>query len=80
MYVHVIVCAEQSKLASTSYLDLLRALNVGVTQWISNHVEKNPYVDLTPIFRDYEKHLEAIDLKVHKIMMMMYNTKCISQF
>ena len=61
----VCVCAEQSKVAPpTSYLDLLRALNVGVSKWISNHVEKNPYVDLTPIFRDYEKHLETIDLKV----------------
>lgn len=63
---NVIVYAEQGKPVSTSYLDLLRALNVGVSQWISNHVEKNPYVDLTPIFRDYEKHLETIDLKVMK--------------
>ena len=48
----------------SEYLVQLRALNVGVSQWISSHVEKNPHVDLTPIFRDYEKHLKTIDLKV----------------
>jgi hypothetical protein len=37
---------------------------VGVSKWISSHVEKNPHVDLTPIFHDYEKHLKAIDVKV----------------
>ena len=37
---------------------------VGVSKWISSHVDKNPHVDLTPIFRDYEKHLKAIDTKV----------------
>ena len=25
------------------------------------HVKENPYVDLTPIFRDYEKHLQELD-------------------
>ena len=48
----------------SEYLKQLQALNVGVSKWISTHVEKNPHVDLTPIFKDYEKHLKAIDLKV----------------
>ena len=48
----------------SEYLKQLQALNVGVSKWISSHVEKNPHVDLTPIFRDYEKHLKAIDTKV----------------
>ena len=48
----------------SEYLKQLQALNVGVSKWISSHVEKNPHVDLTPIFKDYEKHLKAIDLKV----------------
>ena len=26
-----------------------------------SHVKENPYVDLTPIFRDYEKHLQELD-------------------
>ena len=49
---------------SSEYLKQLQALNVGVSKWISSHVEKNPHVDLTPIFKDYEKHLKAIDMKV----------------
>ena len=48
----------------SEYLVQLCALNVGVSKWISSHVEKNPHVDLTPIFRDYEKHLKMIDRKV----------------
>ena len=48
----------------SEYLKQLQALNIGVSKWISSHVEKNPHVDLTPIFKDYEKHLKAIDLKV----------------
>ncbi len=49
---------------SSEYWKQLQALNVGVSKWISSHVDKNPHVDLTPIFRDYEKHLKAIDTKV----------------
>ena len=50
---------------NVEYLQQLQALNIGVSKWISGHVEKNPHVDLTPIFRDYEKHLRTIDMKVH---------------
>lgn len=50
--------------SDSEYLNQLKALNVGVTEWISSHVKKNPHVDLTPIFRDYEKHLKTIDAKV----------------
>ena len=46
------------------YLKQLCSLNTSVTQWISEHVDKNPYVDLTPIFKDYETHLSNIDKKV----------------
>ena len=49
---------------SSEYWKQLQSLNIGVSQWISSHVEKNPHVDLTPIFRDYEKHLKTIDMKV----------------
>ena len=49
---------------NSEYWKQLQALNVGVSKWISSHVDKNPHVDLTPIFRDYEKHLKAIDMKV----------------
>jgi nuclear pore complex protein Nup50 len=32
-----------------------------VAKWIKDHVDKNPYCILTPIFKDYEKHLAEIE-------------------
>ena len=46
------------------YLEQLRSLNISVSEWITQHVRQNPFVDLTPIFRDYEVHLKNIDNKV----------------
>ena len=54
---------------SSEYWKQLQSLNIGVSKWISSHVEKNPHVDLTPIFRDYEKHLKTIDMKVCTCML-----------
>ena len=48
----------------SKYLEQLRSLNVSVSEWITQHVRENPFVDLTPIFRDYEGHLKSIDNKV----------------
>ncbi len=50
---------------SKEYLAHLKALNVQVSTWIKNHVDKNPYVFLSPIFKDYEAHLKDIEAK-HK--------------
>ena len=50
----------------SKYLEQLRSLNVSVSDWIAKHVRDNPFVDLTPIFRDYETHLKNIDNKVRK--------------
>ena len=41
----------------------LKALNVQVVKWISSHVDKNPYVFLTSVFKDYDKHLADIEKK-----------------
>ena len=49
--------------ARSKYLQQLKALNESVTKWIKNHVESNPLCILTPIFKDYEKHLEEINKK-----------------
>lgn len=49
---------------SSEYLEQLKSLNRSVSQWISQHVQKNPHVDLTPIFKDYAQHLKNIDAKV----------------
>ncbi|XP_052067390.1 nuclear pore complex protein Nup50-like [Mytilus californianus] len=43
-----------------SYLSSLKNLNESVLSWIKSHVDKNPFCILTPVFNDYEKHLEEI--------------------
>lgn len=45
----------------TTYMSSLRSLNESVLAWIKQHVEKNPYCILTPIFTDYEKHIKTIE-------------------
>ena len=45
------------------YLHQLECLNTSVAEWITQHVQHNPLVDLTPIFRDYEAYLTSLDQK-----------------
>jgi len=45
---------------SKEYLAHLKALNMQVASWINKHLEQNPLVLLTPVFKDYEKHLSEI--------------------
>ncbi|XP_003383249.1 PREDICTED: nuclear pore complex protein Nup50-like [Amphimedon queenslandica] len=45
----------------SKYIKKLCALNESVSQWISDHVKKNPCIDLTPIFEDYKKYLKELD-------------------
>ena len=52
---------DDKKEYSKEYLSHLKALNTQVCQWIKTHVEKNPYVFLTPVFKDYEKHLKDLE-------------------
>eukprot|EP00088_Acartia_fossae_P010353 TRINITY_DN1514_c0_g1_i5.p1 TRINITY_DN1514_c0_g1~~TRINITY_DN1514_c0_g1_i5.p1 ORF type:complete len:856 (+),score=290.21 TRINITY_DN1514_c0_g1_i5:40-2607(+) len=42
------------------YLGQVKSLNLQVTSWINKHVDSNPLVDLTPVFKDYEKHITNI--------------------
>ncbi|XP_072123929.1 nuclear pore complex protein Nup50 isoform X2 [Mobula birostris] len=51
------------KVGSSEYNRQLAALNCSVRDWITKHVNENPLCDLTPIFRDYEKHLTSIEQK-----------------
>jgi len=39
----------------------LKRLNESVTQWIKDHVDRNAYCILTPIFRDYERYLAELE-------------------
>ncbi|XP_076806606.1 nuclear pore complex protein Nup50-like [Clavelina lepadiformis] len=54
---------ETDEKKSLEYDRHLAALNRSVSQWITDHVERNPLCDLSPIFRDYQKHLEDLDEK-----------------
>lgn len=45
------------------YLQELSALNISVLDWIKQHVEENPCIDLTPVFNDYGKHLKDVESK-----------------
>ncbi|XP_051781622.1 nuclear pore complex protein Nup50 [Erpetoichthys calabaricus] len=45
------------------YNKQLAALNRCVRDWITKHVNDNPLCDLSPIFKDYEKHLASIEQK-----------------
>jgi len=45
------------------YLAHLKALNLQVASWINQHLEQNPLVLLTPVFKDYHRHLADITAK-----------------
>lgn len=49
---------------SDSFLINLKALNEGVLVWIQKHLDKNPHVNLSPVFDDYKKHFSEL-LKKH---------------
>ena len=55
----------KSKLSS-SYSENLKKLNESVLSWIKSHVDKNPFCILTPIFKDYEKHLDTLEKEKEK--------------
>ncbi|OCT88043.1 hypothetical protein XELAEV_18016672mg [Xenopus laevis] len=55
--------AALSKPGNLEYNKQLTSLNCSVRDWIVKHVNANPLCDLTPIFKDYEKHLSAIEQK-----------------
>ncbi|KAI5634349.1 NUP50 (Nucleoporin 50 kDa) domain-containing protein [Phthorimaea operculella] len=42
------------------YYTKLKGLNESVSDWIKKHVEETPLCILSPIFKDYEKHLKEI--------------------
>lgn len=48
---------------SSAYLQQLKELNHSVSEWIAKHIKENAFVDLTPIFQDYQTHLSNIDAK-----------------
>ncbi|XP_075712066.1 nuclear pore complex protein Nup50 [Rhinoderma darwinii] len=55
--------APNKSVGSSDYSKQLTSLNYSVRDWIVKHVNNNSMCDLTPIFKDYEKHLSAIEQK-----------------
>jgi nuclear pore complex protein Nup50 len=49
--------------SDSAYMTQLKRLNQEVCEWIKKHINENPYVDLSPIFKDYEKHLLNLEKK-----------------
>ncbi|CAG4941165.1 unnamed protein product [Colias eurytheme] len=43
-----------------NYYKNIQGLNVSVSEWIEKHVKETPLCILSPIFKDYEKHLKDI--------------------
>ncbi|XP_045492581.1 nuclear pore complex protein Nup50 isoform X2 [Colias croceus] len=43
-----------------NYYKNIQGLNVSVSEWIEKHVKETPICILSPIFKDYEKHLKDI--------------------
>ncbi|XP_040593061.1 nuclear pore complex protein Nup50-like [Mesocricetus auratus] len=51
--------------AASVYHRQLTGLNCSVRDWIVKHVNANPFCDLTPVFKQYEKYLVAIEKQLH---------------
>ncbi|XP_046860970.1 LOW QUALITY PROTEIN: nuclear pore complex protein Nup50-like [Xenia sp. Carnegie-2017] len=45
------------------YMTHMKRLNEDVCEWIKKHISQNPYVDLSPVFKDHEKHLSTLEKK-----------------
>ena len=66
---HLIHCVKEWTSASSTksgssgslYLSNLKSLNTSFLAWVEKHVRENPYVGLTPVFKDYEKHISELE-------------------
>ncbi|KAH8394646.1 hypothetical protein KR222_000863 [Zaprionus bogoriensis] len=48
---------------SQEYLSSVAELNMAVMKFLQEHMDKNPYCILSPVFSSYEKHLKQIQQK-----------------
>jgi len=60
---HDDVAEKPASKSESTYLHQLKSLNESVTKWIKQHVDKNPYCILSPIFKDYETYLSDLEKK-----------------
>ncbi|XP_017779973.1 PREDICTED: nuclear pore complex protein Nup50 [Nicrophorus vespilloides] len=52
---------------NNEYLAKLKGLNESVSSWIKTHVDENPFIDLRPIFGDYERYFKEIETTKVKV-------------
>lgn len=43
------------------YYSKLKGLNESVSQWIKEHVDANPFINLAPIFKDYTEYFTGLE-------------------
>jgi len=43
------------------YIERVKCLNESLLRWIDQHVRSTPCCILTPVFRDYEKHVDDLN-------------------
>ncbi|XP_044254758.1 nuclear pore complex protein Nup50 [Tribolium madens] len=53
--------AETSDKKLDEYYAKLKGLNESVTEWIKKHVSTNPFINLQPIFKDYDKYINELE-------------------
>lgn len=46
---------------SNDYYSKLKGLNQSVSNWIKKHVDTNPFINLQPIFKDYETYFNELE-------------------
>jgi len=44
-----------------SYIQKLKSLNDSFLRWIDQHVRSNPCCILSPVFRDYDRHVDDLN-------------------
>lgn len=58
--------APASEDKDVDFLSKLKSLNECLLRWLKQHMEKSPYCDFTPVFADYQRHLQELREKNHK--------------
>lgn len=53
---------KQKPIRSIEYYRHLHSLNESVMNWMQLHLSKNSCCDFTPVFNDYKKHLDTLNL------------------
>lgn len=55
------VLSQEKLEKSDAYYSKLKGLNESVSKWIKQHVDANPFINLQPIFRDYERYFKELE-------------------